>query len=174
MSLNHVVNNGLAPALDLVCKDLYVEGNIIGTTGLEISPYNFRGTNFIPTGTNISNTPGGSGAGITGGSRLSLQKIGQSIQGTYKCDFETGTGGKGVVLTLIFPPGILVNPDELCVTATAFHQTGAGPWEQLYMSQANVISNVQFNMEFVRPDDTNFPANKQYKLNLTWSVKDDF
>lgn len=171
MSLNHVVFGGAQPSLDVRFKNTTVDGDL--TVNGSIAPYNFRGASFSPIGTNITNTPGGSGAQITGGSHLSLQKIGQSVQGTYKCDFETGIGGKGVVLTLILPGGgILDNPSNLCVVANAVHQTGAGPWEQLYMSQASIISNVQINVELVRPDDTNFPANKQYILNLSWSVQD--
>jgi len=170
MSLNHVVFGGAQPSLDVRFNNANVDGDL--TVNGSIAPYNFRGASFSPIGTNITNTSGGTGAQITGGSHLSLQKIGQAIQGTYKCDFETGTGSKGVLLTLIFPEGILDNPSDLCVVANAVHQTGGGPWEQLYMSQANIISHVQIDVELVRPDDTNFSANKQYILNLSWSVRD--
>jgi hypothetical protein len=170
MSLNHLVQGGAPPPQDIRVKNLEVDEDL--TVSGNIAPYNFRGTSFTPAGTNITNTVGGTGASITGGSHLSLQKIGQAVQGTYKCNFETGTGSKGVLLTLIFPAGLLDNPDNLCVVANAVHQTGGGTWEQLYMSQASIISNEQFDVELVRPTDDNFSANKNYILNLSWSVRD--
>jgi hypothetical protein len=171
MSLNHVVLGGVSPPLNAQFNNLTVDGDL--SVSGDIQPYNFRGASFDPIGTNITNTSGGTGASITGGSHLSLQKIGPSVQGTYKCNFQTGTNSKGVLLTLILPGGgIFTNPSNLCVVATAFHQTGAGPWEQLYMSQANIISNVQIDVELVRPTDDTFSANKDYILNLSFSVQD--
>ena len=158
MSLNHLVTGGQAPPQDITVKNLTVEGTITGGgVGNDTSGA------YVPNA--VINSPG-TGASISAFGHVHWIKIGNEYSLQSYTAFNSGIGAKEVTLTLtLFPgiPNLQPLPTNLTVTVNCDHQTGAGPWERLVTKQWT-ITEFELSLTLVRPEDTNFPASKQFFL----------
>ena len=166
MSLNHLVQNGAEPPLNLVCNNLAIDG--------EIQTSVFQGQRFTPDISAASSAPMG-GPSIV--SKLDATAIRLQDQTTvsYQCVIATGTGASSINI-FFEPPSWLPDTSGVLSTlkcvANAEHQRNDGAWESLINQDVTIggaPSSNRLVLTLGRADNVDFPVTKQFTVNCTFT-----
>ena len=166
MSLNHLVQNGVPPALDLVCNNLEIDGQIQTSV--------FQGQRFTPDITVSSSAPMG-GPSLVSKQDATAIRLQDQTTVSYQCVIDTGTAASSIDL-FFEPPSWLtetqgVLPTLKCV-ANAEHQRNDGAWESLINQGVTVGGAPTVNrlvLTLGRADNVDFPVTKEFTVNCTFT-----
>jgi hypothetical protein len=166
MSLNHLVQNGAEPPLNLVCNNLAIDGRI--------QTSQFASERFDPQ---ITVSSAGSGQALVSKQDASAIRMEDQTTVSYKCVIATGTGAPSIDL-LFEPPSWLPETtgvlDTLKCVVNAEHQRGDLAWESLINQNVTVGDSApgttdRLVLTLGRADNINFPLTKEFTVNCTFT-----